>query len=715
MTIVLGLIIAIPLPDPAKGPDPAASAMDASNHWSFQPIVQPVLPSVQSRPWSIHPIDRFIAAKQEASGIPPAPPAEPTAVLRRTFLDVIGLPPTPEQQAEFEKLPSQAALDEWVDTLLNHPGYGERWARHWLDLVRYADSNGYERDSDKPFAWRYRDYVIRSFNEDKRYDDFVREQIAGDSIPGLPVDAQVGLGFYLIGPWDDEPTNLEQARYDQLDDFASTTSQVFLGLDVGCARCHDHKQDPITQQDYYSFAAIFADVRRPVRYGREVMMRVGNANDVEQSRRMSQQVEQIQQEIIDLRLQLAKSLRASSSSEGATEKGSSADPSSTAKSADEPVTSPGEITRKLVELRRQAAELERELPVLPPAYLPQFDGPVEPCFVLLRGEINSKGNQVEPNLPAHLRKILPIDSAGAVGRSDFADWLCRTDNPLVPRVIVNRVWQHHFGLGLVRSPHDFGRGGESPTHAELLDWLAHWFVHEADWSLKKLHRLILTSKAYRSSQQSSAEVLAADPENRLYSRFPRQRLEVEAIHDAMLSASGRLNSKMFGPPFYPSLKDSIKRSHESAYRVWLPYSERDASRRAIYAVVKRSLAVPLFEAMDRCDPNRSIGRRNSSNGASQALVALNDEFVSRQSHLLAERLQREAAKDPAAQIHLAYRLVLCRAPTAEESAAIVDFVRKNQMDRPADQTAYQRADVELSSLAEACRAILNLNEFYYPD
>ncbi len=710
LNTLLGLIAATLLVDPAEKISPTNFAQGEVSHWSFEPIRQPIVPTIALESWSTNPIDRFIFAGIEKKGLSPAPPSLPTAILRRTFLSVIGLPPTPDQQAEFERLPSNAALDEWVETLLDHPGYGERWARHWLDLVRYADSNGYERDSDKPFAWRYRDYVIRSLNEDKPFAQFLREQIAGDSIAGLPIESQVGLGYYLVGPWDDEPTNPEQARYDQLDDFVSTTSQVFLGIDIGCARCHDHKHDPISQEDYYSFAAVFADVRRPVKQGRELMMRLGDAVQVEQSRAILTKLDELQGSITDLRWQLAKSLKASQSMTAAAPT-ASANTTKGSTSAEAPTESLGEITRKLVDMRRQATELERELPALSPAYLPSFNGSVEPCHVLLRGDIDRKDKRVEAQLPTYLRSMLPIDSSRTFGRKDLADWLCHPDHPLVARVIVNRVWRHHFGKGLVATPNNFGLGGEKPSHPELLDWLAYWFVHDAHWSLKKLHRLILTSNTFRMSQLANPVSNSGDPENRLYSRFPRSRLEVEAIHDAMIDASGRLNSKMFGPPFYPYLKEEIKRSHESAHRAWLPFSERDASRRAIYAVVKRSLAVPFFEAMDRCDPNRCVGLRNASSGASHALVALNDEFVVRQSRRLAERIQREAGDDVISQINLAYRLVLCRLPTRVEVDHFIAFMQDDRDERQ----RHGSADPEFATLAEVCRALFNLNEFYYPD
>jgi hypothetical protein len=711
LSILIGLISATLLVDPAETNPSTPSFPGAARHWSLEPVRPPRLPTVVAKGWSTNPIDQFVLAEIERNGISPAPPALPAAILRRTFLAIVGLPPTPEQQAEFEKLPSNAALDEWVDSLLEHPGYGERWARHWLDLVRYADSNGYERDSDKPFAWRYRDYVIRSLNEDKPFAQFMREQIAGDSIAGLPTEAQVGLGYYLIGPWDDEPTNPEQARYDQLDDFASTTSQVFLGIDIGCARCHDHKQDPISQEDYYSFAAIFADVRRPVKQGREMMMRLGNAEQVEQSQTIMKRLDELQHSIVDLRWQLAKSLQASQKMEPTSSPASSGTTTKEPTTGHESMESPGEITRKLVDLRRQATELERELPALSPAYLPNFDGPLEPCHVLLRGEIDRKDKQVAPNLPTHFRSLVPTHSSETFGRKELAEWLSHPDHPLVARVIVNRVWQYHFGKGLVATPNDFGLGGESPTHPELLDWLAHWLVREAGWSLKKLHRLILTSNTFRMSQRGLPNSVKADPQNRLYSRFPRHRLEVEAIHDAMLDASGRLNSKMFGPPFYPFLNEEVKRSHESAHRAWLPFAERDASRRAIYAVVKRSLAVPFFEAMDRSDPNRCVGQRTASSGASHALVALNDEFVVRQSRRLAERMTREGGGDVRSQIILAYRLVLCRPPTPEEVDTFMAFMQEDDEERR--RNGSQQGD--LATLAEACRALFNLSEFYYPD
>jgi cytochrome c553 len=574
----------------AGAPFPADEVVPRTpaEHWSFQPVRRPAVPD---SPHS-HPVDAFLFGKKAA------PPQAPNgALLRRTHLDLTGLPPTLEEQRRFENDPNLEAV---IDGLLARPGYGERWARHWLDVARYADSNGYERDAEKPFVWRYRDYVIEALHLDKPFDRFVLEQLAGDELPDASVESHIATGFLRLGHWDDEPADPPTDRYDQLDDIVSTTGQAFLGLTIGCARCHDHKFEPLSSRDYYSLVSIFEPLKRPQKGRTELTVTV----------------------------------------EG-TEVYSWTEPSATA-----PET-----------------------------------------HVLVRGSVSRRGERVAPAVPAILvqdQPAFPLPGEHTTRRRlGLAHWIADENHPLTARVIVNRIWQQHFGEGLVTTANDFGIMGAPPSHPELLDWLAHWFMHDADWSLKKLHRLLLTSRAWQS-------VKAADSPVRY------RRLEAEAIRDSMLSVSGQLNPKRFGPAFRPPIPLAAIEANTDKTKVWKPSPEPEASRRSIYAFIKRGLVVPMFETLDLADTVSSCPRRQVTTVAPQALTLFNGEFATEQAKHFATRLRREAGSDPERQIHLAWRLALCRDPSGNESAAM-------------------RAFLEQESLEQLCRVILNLNEFVYPE
>jgi len=399
------------------------AADDDEAHWSFQPVRRPAVPQVENAAWVTNPIDAFVLRRIEDEGLTPAPPAGKIELLRRACYDLTGLPPTPAEVDAFVADERPDAFDRVVEKLLASPRYGERWGRHWLDLVRFAETNSFERDSDKPFAWRYRDWVIRAFNEDKPYDRFVLEQIAGDELDEVTDDALIATGYYRLGFWDDEPTDRLQARYDELDDIVSTTGQVFLGLTVNCARCHDHKIDPIPQSDYYRMLAFFHGVT-PYRDARG----------------------------------------------------------------------------KQVPLPSQPNEK---------ALCAAENGPNAPeTFVLRRGNAHLEGEKVEPGYMSVLGHAAPTITAPKHGRSSgrrlaFARWLANPKNQLASRVMANRIWQHHFGRGIVRSPNDFGLRGTRPTHPELLDWLATELVARG-WKIKSMHRLIMSSSAYRMSSRASA-------------------------------------------------------------------------------------------------------------------------------------------------------------------------------------------------------------------
>jgi hypothetical protein len=637
-------------------------------HWAYQPVRAPAVPAVKATSWVRNPIDNFILARLEGKGWKPSPAAEPREILRRLYLDLLGLPPTPAEQDAFLKDPSAEAVDAMVNDLLKRPQYGERWGRHWLDLVRYGETNGYERDAPKPSVWRYRDYVIRAFNKDKPFDRFILEQLAGDELPDANSETIIATGYYRLGPWDDEPADPQEDRFDQLDDMVSTTSQVFLGLTLGCARCHNHKFEALTALDYYRMVAIFNTLQRPQNGRTELDLSAGSRAQVEAVATRDRQIAGIRFAALGQRLSAAGS--------------------------------PLESLAALTGAEKEIIKLRTAAPDLPRGYFLREPSPKPPeTHILQRGQASKPGPRVEPGVPAVLVAKQPTflspDEKTSRRRLTLAHWLASSDNPLMARVIVNRVWQFHFGEGLVRTPSDFGVKGEPPTHPKLLDWLATWFVKEG-WSIKKLHRLILASNTYRMSKRSIAEYHDQDPENRLWWRVPYRRLEVEAIRDSMLAVSGRLNPKMYGPSMYPFVPKEALEGSSDPDKIWTPSDEKEASRRTIYAHVKRSMIVPMLEVLDLCDTTRTSAKRNVTSVAPQALTLLNGDFTSRQARYFAERLKKDAGEDPAKQIDLAFRLALCRPPSARERQAMMKFLKGE-------------------SLEQMCRVIFNMNEFVYTD
>ena len=685
------------------GDDASDAAAARPRHWAFQPVSRPAVPDMRGD-WVRNPIDAFVLAKLREHGLKPAPPADPTALRRRIYMDLTGLPPTLDEQTR----PAN------IDELLARPTYGERWARHWLDLVRFAETNGYERDATKPNAWRYRDYVIRAFNADKRFDRFVLEQLAGDELPDASAETFTALGYYRLGPWDDEPADPQTDRFDQLDDIVSTTSQVFLGLTLGCARCHNHKFEPLTAQDYYSMLALFDGLQRPQRGRAELDLPAGTWAEIDAIRERDRNIAPFEKRMQEIRDTARRDWLASDKSKlppdvlaaFRLEPAKRNDEQKKliakhTKQLEEEVTAAltAEQQSQIAANRKSIDGLRAATPDIQRAYYlyePRADFP--PTHLLVRGKADQPGPEVKPGVPGILRAAaldIPAPGRTSMRRLAFARWLISPENPLTARVIVNRVWQHHFGEGLVRTPSDFGVMGEKPTHPELLDWLARWFIDNG-WSMKKLHRLILESNTYRMSKQWNPGYAAKDPEDRLLWRMPYQRLEVEAIRDAALAASGRLNLKMFGPSMYPHIPPAALEGNSDPDKIWKESDESESSRRTIYAFLKRSMLVPMLEVMDLCDISRTAARRQNTAVATQALTLFNGDFVNRQARYFAQRLRREAGDDRSKQVDLAYRLALARAPKASETEAMVEFLRREPLE-------------------QMCRVIFNLNEFAYVD
>jgi len=701
-------------------------------HWAFQPVKQPPAPVVKNSAWVANPIDAFILAKLESVGLSPNPPADKRQLVRRLYYDLTGLPPTPAEVEAFAADSSPGAYDALVDRLLDSPHYGEKWGRHWLDLVRYAESNSYERDGPKPNVWRYRDYVIRSLNEDKPYDQFIREQLAGDELPKPTPDSIIATGYYRLGIWDDEPVDRELARYDGLDDIVATTSQVFLGLTVDCARCHDHKIDPIPQRDYYKLLSFFQNINHYRNGGptdeTPVFTDAAARAAYEQSARdLERKRGECHAAIVELdekfrRLYLAeKSPNRTADAKAAGEKNKAAGEKDKAVSnldfgrlmqTDGPRILGKEDFRRCQQLRTELETLERQRPAGDVALCVTENGSHAPdTFVLGRGNPQNKLDKVEPGYLEVLgneKAAVPTPSpeAKTTGRrTALANWIAAPGNPLTARVMVNRVWQYHFGRGIVRSPNNFGTQGDRPTHSELLDWLAAEFVKQG-WRLKPLHRLIVRSNAYRMGSSAGAAALDVDPANELFWRFDMRRLTAEEVRDSMLAVSGRLNPKMFGPSIYPDMPAEVLAGQSRPGENWGKSTVEEQSRRSIYIHEKRSLLAPILEAFDLSETDRSNPVRFSTTQPTQALQMLNGRFLNEQAAALAARLQKEAGDDVKRQVRLALNLVADRPP---QDAEVERGVRLIERLRSRDGASQETA------LRLFCLMTLNLDEFVYLD
>ncbi|HWE38150.1 MAG TPA: PSD1 and planctomycete cytochrome C domain-containing protein [Isosphaeraceae bacterium] len=694
-------------PAPARKGEYQVTDKDRA-HWAFRPVQARAVPDVQDRGWVLNPIDAFLLAKLESKGLRPNPPAGRRELIRRVTFDVTGLPPTPEEVDAFLADDSPTAYERLVDRLLASPHFGEKWGRHWLDLVRFAETNSYERDNPKPNAWRYRDYVIRALNDDKPYDRFLREQLAGDELPGGD-DGLIATGFYRLGIWDDEPTDRDQARYDGLDDIVATTGQVFLGLTVDCARCHDHKIDPIPQRDYYRLIAFFQNVNH---------FRNGGPTDEsplfdtgEDRTAFQDKLGEYEARRAAARLEIEaieREAKAKAEDQGVM---AVSDLGKLVRDEGERLLGKEKIKRYR-ELHRDLRGLQKGKPEAAMALRVSEAGPVAPeTFVLLRGNPHAKGDEVEPGFPTVLGASSPVIPPPAPGakssgrRTALADWITSPENPLTARVMVNRLWQHHFGRGIVRSPNNFGLQGDRPTHPELLDWLASELV-KGGWRLKPIHRLILTSNAYRMSSSGRPEALAKDPVNDLVWRFDMRRLTGEEIRDAVLAVGGTLNPRMFGPGIYPELPAEVLASQSMPGYGWGKSPPSEQARRSVYIHVKRSLLVPILEGFDLAETDRSSPVRFSTTQPTQALGMLNGAFLNAQAGRLADRLRREAGDDDRARVRRAFRLALGREPTEGEVGRSLAFLAALRHEDGLGDDAARRVFALM---------VLNLNEFLYVD
>jgi hypothetical protein len=776
--------------------------------WSFQKPVRREPPQVADTRWSTNAIDRFVKSALDARSLTPAPQADKATLIRRAYLDLIGLLPTPAEVDAFRTDSSPKAYQNLIEKLLSSSHYGERWGRYWLDVVRYADSSGFEHDRDLPTAWRYRDYVIKALNDDKPYNTFLIEQLAGDELDEPTFDSVTATAFYRVGPRvrfreKDNPFY----RYDYLDDIIRTSFQGFLGLSVHCARCHDHKFDPITRMDSYRSVAMFfgyVNYDHPLlpneliheweRKTREIVAAVQplrkevarieapyrKAQFEANQKRLPEEVQAairvpVEQRTAGQKLLAAQFERGSSGDGDPNFMGD--DPAlslittaaqrapnlseegqrySTARRAAALIKVSEQDEQRRAQLLEQIAELEKQMPPNPHAvegirdgdfrlapdgpgdepspgktyrpdypdlgksFLPEPGTEFQVPWVHFGAnglvvEDDNKGKVVPPGYLTVLANGTPPPAAKPPRRDDYvssgrrralAEWMASAGNPLTSRVLVNRLWHWHFGRGIVATPANFGKMGVPPSHPELLDWLATEFIRQG-WSIKQMHRLILNSETYKmASAFYAAPNAGKDPENIYLWRYPMRRLDGEIIRDVILSASGQLNLKAGGPPFFPSLPKSVRDGYRQGK--WILTKEEPATwRRSIYSYWKRGMKYPMFEVHDQPDANITTEKRNITTVPTQALTLLNNEFVLMQARFLADRVRQEAGEDPAGQIRTLYRIALSREPTATELTHQMEFVAKQREFRKAEQ------DADRLALTDVAHVMLNANEFVY--
>ncbi|MDR3623201.1 MAG: PSD1 and planctomycete cytochrome C domain-containing protein [Paludisphaera borealis] len=600
--------------------------------WSLQPIARPTPPSPRRTDWVKNPIDAFVLAKLESAGIDPAPQSDRRVLIRRAYFDLVGLPPTIEEVDAFVKDSRPDAYERLIARLLESPHYGERWGRFWLDLARFAETSGYERDQEKPGAWKYRDWVVKSLNDDKPYDRFVLEQLAGDELPDRDEQTVVATGFLRLGTWNDEPNDPQDYKYERLEDMVHATTTAFLGMTVKCARCHDHKFDPIPQTDYYRIAATF----------------------------WPGPIEPRERELLG-------------------------GPSS--KELDYDVLGWTDVTRTPSDLHLlKKGEHTRPGQVVAPGVLsmiPDLDRPIPPP---------------------------PADAKTTRRRLTLAEWINDPRHPLAARVYVNRIWQHHFGRGLVSTSDNFGFTGQKPSHPELLDWLAAEFLQGGRKS-KRMHYLMMTSSAYQQAsshpeQESNAQ---KDADNRLIWHGTRQRQDAEALRDAILAVSGRLDLRVGGPSFKPVVSAEALEGLSMKGGGIVPSPPEEQNRRSLYMYSRRGLLAPLMTTFDFCDTTLPCGQRDVSVVAPQALALLNGDFAHEQSDATARRVGAIAGRDASARVRTAWRIVLARDPSAAEATAALRHLDQQKRQFP---DASKADDLALASL---CHVLINSNEFVFVD
>jgi len=831
-------------------------------YWAYKPLVKPEVPKVGDAQWGAHPIDAFIYDKLAREGLKPSPEADRVTLIRRATYNLTGLPPTPQEIEAFVADDGPEAWERVIDRLLASPHYGEQWARHWMDIARYAETNGYERDDVKRNIWRYRDYLIRSFNSDKPYDRFVKEHVAGDLLPDRDAQSLIATGFNRLQIWDDEPTDPEQARADYIADIVSTTGEALLATTVGCARCHDHKKDPVLQSDYYALFAFYNNIAEPVR-GKDDAISV-SIRDIPTGQDEQAQLKAWEDRVAALSERVELAEQAFAKALGSEFKKSALEPVAEdsskslqawryatqdpgeewhlqpfddsawpqaqggfGHSVDKPYF-PNDWVTDNIYLRRnfRLTEIPRFLVMtvthqgptdvyingiriyhsdkgtgpshrqlqLPaealsalvvgsnsfavksnqgpgpeqyidtglysgifdprvalhsaidamgkavlgeeadkayqenrgelmrlndapvarpyPALVINEHGKEAPAqFIHLRGSAHAAGDQVPPRFPLVLGGEVPAipdlpDDVNATGRRlALAQWLASADNPLAARVMVNRIWQHQFGRGIVRSASDFGQLGEQPTHPELLNYLAATFI-EQGWSIKQVQKFIMTSRAYRMSSASQDLAMEKDPVNNLFWRYDMRRLTAEEFRDSLLAVNGSLNEKMFGPSVYTKMPAAVLATASRPDQAWGSSSESERDRRSIYIHVKRSLREPLLSSLDQAETDTPCPVRFATTVPTQSLITLNSEQMQEEAAVFARRLIKEAGPKTEDRVRLGLKLVLGREPSEQQISENVAFTRSMREKHGLTQ---ERA------LELFCLVAYNLNGFAYLD
>lgn len=671
--------------------------------WSVQPLREPTPPVVRDEAWPRGELDRFVLARLESVGVPPAPPADRRALVRRLYFDLTGLPPSPEEMAVALADTSPGAVDRLVDRLLASPRFGEHWARQWMDVVRYSDSNGFDWDEFRPQAWRFRDYVVRAFNADTPFDRFLTEQLAGDELFDGPPrteaerDALIATGYLRVGPQDNSAklfNEEDRARHELLSDLTETTASAFLALTLSCCRCHDHKTEPLSQADHFRFRAFFESVMP----GDDLSLDL--ANEQEAIRAGQERVDATIQPMEARRAALLAAARDRLVAAG--KQKPSDDEARAALTGDEKGEEAG-LGQRIKEARAARPDFTKGLLMTD---APEARGKAAESRVLAGGDHRRPGDPVPAGFPALLDPNpasidAPPNSRTSGRRLTLARWLASPENPLTARVYVNRLWQALFGRGLVATPNDFGYSGERPTHPELLDWLAVRFMADG-WSTKKLLRRLVTSATYQQASVNPADE-ARHADGGLFASQWLRRLTAEQLRDAQLAVSGLLLPTAGGPPVWPELPREVLTANpaflddnETKTKGWYPSPPEARHARSLFLVQKRTVRVPLMETFDLPENATSCGRRTVSTVAPQALALLNGALTEEVAGALARRIAAEAGADPADRVAAGFRLALQRPPT--------EFERERSMTFLAGR-----------SLEEFARVLVNLNEFVYVD
>jgi hypothetical protein len=737
-----------------RAPFESYSAEDRGR-WAYRLPQRPQVPSVRNPAWVKTPIDSFVLDRLEKEGLAPSEPASPSTLLRRVYFDLIGLPPTPEEIGAFVRAPSSKAYETVVERLLSSRQYGERWGQHWLDVVRYADTDGFEYDALRPDAWRYRDYVIRSFNDDKPYDQFILEQLAGDELTPQNQDALIAVGFNRLAAWRKNAGNQDEDmnRNEVLTEQTNAVGAVFLGTTIACARCHDHLFDPIRQSDYYRLEAFFAPaVFKEISLAGTDAQAAWEAkakavkDEMETAKKaMAEMEEDWKRRFLEAkRSHLSEGERAALAvpAEQRNEEQKALASEANFKLASKVDDIGRHFVTELKEKKKQMMAILDDLESRMPAPLPSIwtltddRKQIPQIHILDRGMHTAKGKCVGPRVPG---LFIPDNTPEYEDQSQLvttgrrltlARWLGSSKNPLTARVMVNRIWHYHFNRGIVATPNDFGAPGAQPTHPELLDWLATEFVAQK-WSVKAMHRLIVLSSTYQLASEGEPEKLSAtsrrkDPDNRLFWRYNRGRIDAEALRDAILHVAGNLNPKAGGPPVLVPVQHVLIQQLYKPKQWAVTPDVSEHHRRTVYLIAKRNLRLPFMEAFDAPDLQNSCARREQSTHPLQSLELLNGEFSNSQARVFAGRLLKESGWNLDTVVQRAFRLAIGREPSAQEVQIAGNFL--SQQTALIEKHLAQNEEVLLpvwmpakmdkaaaAALCDFSLAIFNLPGFLYLD